>query len=215
MGCLALALALLVAVVRLWPSAWLVREKPAEIMYADKKTVAVQEIPQTAQSEPPPPPPPLPPVAVPDDAEIEEPETLDFSALLFPTEPPGEGTQTRNEGNAEETAGLAPEQGARVLRYPEAEYPRVARREGVRALFFVEVVVLPSGRVGAAKITKRQLLSGDGAPGRVVGKVGYGLDEAALTAARSHLFRPARTGGEAVRSRVTLTISFRGSDGEY
>ena len=213
MGCLALALALLIAAVRLWPGAWLAREEPVETVYAGKKTIAVREIPQTTQSEPPPPPPPLPPVVVPDDAEIEEPEALDFSARLFPTEPPGEGAQTSSEGDAEETAGLAPDQGARILRYPEAEYPRAARREGVRALFLVEVLVLPSGRVGAAKITKRQLLSDEGQPGRVVGKIGYGLDEAALSAARNHLFRPARVGDEAVQSRVMLTISFRGSDG--
>src|SRR5690625_5390259 len=43
---------------------------------------------------------------------------------------------------------------------------------------------------------------------QAVDRVSYGLEEAALTAARQWLFRPARDGGQAVPAHYDLTFSF-------
>lgn len=90
------------------------------------------------------------------------------------------------EGDAETSQSAAPEIGARQLRIPEPNYTE------------------------AARILRRVLLSSEDGSGtkRTVEALGYGLEEAALDAARRTLFRPARAGGKAVQSRKTLTLTF-------
>ena len=114
------------------------------------------------------------------------------------------------EGDAETSQSAAPEIGARQLRIPEPNYTEAARSGDVRAQVEMEVTIAPSGRVKDARILRRVLLSSEDGSGtkRTVEALGYGLEEAALDAARRTLFRPARAGGKAVQSRKTLTLTF-------
>jgi TonB family protein len=62
----------------------------------------------------------------------------------------------------------------------------------------------------ALEIDARGQVTGTSLPGPVAG---FGFDEAALVAARSARYRPARREGVAVESTTTLRIVFRMSDG--
>lgn len=204
---LAATLLLLIGLVRLWPAG------PADAtprLYSSRGDEAIQinEIQPTshAQQRTPPPPAPLPPIVRPNDELIEE-EPLDFTDSDLPIEEPDTDDQ-QQEGIADASAGSQPDTNARLLRYVEPDYTRAAREDNVRARVVVEVNVDAQGRVQSATILKRMLLDEDGTPTRVVSRLGYGLEEAALTAAQQCLFRPARADGQPVATRTTLTISF-------
>ena len=71
------------------------------------------------------------------------------------------------------------------------------------------MLVDEKGRVEATKVLERFLLgSKKDDPKRAVTLLGYGLEEAALSAAGRWLFRPARKNGTAVRSYHALTFRF-------
>lgn len=208
MACLALALLLIIGLVHLWP-AW--TGGPSDIVYSATADEAIQieEIQPTSQSmeKRPPPPAPLPPVVVPNDA-IDEVEPLAFTDSSLPIENPGED-EVRQEGTSQQAAqAQRPDVNARLLRYVEPEYTRAARRNDIQAEVVIEVRIDEQGRVQSASIVQRKLLGEDGASSRVVDELGYGLEEAALAAARQCLFRPARANGEPVPTRTTLTIRF-------
>ena len=207
--CLAASLLLMVAAARLWPSASS-QPVPAPATY-DNEAVALHEITQTrhAKRRAAPPPPPVPLFET--DDFIEQ-EPLDLSVELAPDRSPSDappGPTSTRDGAAETPAASAPQVGARLFQNPELNYTEAARRKDIRARVDVEVVIAPTGRVEAARIVRRVLLSGENAQTqRAVSSLGYGLEEAALDAARHALFRPARAGGKAVESRKTLTLTF-------
>lgn len=208
MASLAFTLLLLIGVVRFWPAS---PDAPSDAIYnaAGEETIQIEEIVPTSQTreQRPPPPAPLPPVVVPNDV-IDAVEPIDFTDAHLPIENPGQdathqdGTQTRT------VAARQPDVNARLLRYVEPEYPQAARRRDVRAEVVIEVNVNPAGQVTSASIVRRTLLGDEDTASRTVDKLGYGLEEAALAAARQCLFRPAQANGEPVATRTTLTIRF-------
>ncbi|MBI2922626.1 MAG: energy transducer TonB [Planctomycetes bacterium] len=78
------------------------------------------------------------------------------------------------------------------------EYPRLAREEGWEGTASIELLVTDRGEVAEARLAKS---SGHQA-----------LDEAALEAARTWTFEPARKGGIAVAARVRMPVTFRLTD---
>ena len=75
----------------------------------------------------------------------------------------------------------------------EARYPEEANQKRLEANVGLELVVGEDGRVVEAKVTS---------------PAGSGFDEAALEAARSFVFNPARQGGKPIRSSVQFTYEF-------
>ena len=87
----------------------------------------------------------------------------------------------------------------------EPEYTREARRARIRTEIVVEVQVSPTGQVLSATVVERYLLT---PRRRRVDTLGYGLEEAALAAARRWRFRPARVNDQPVASFTRITFSF-------
>ena len=206
---LTVTLLLRIGLVRYWPS-W---RGPSDLPYSatGKETIQLEEIQPTSQSleKRPPPPAPLPPIVVPNEV-LDEVKPLDFTDAALPIDNPGDDDE-RQEGTSDQaTAARRPDVNARLLRYVEPEYTRAARKRDVRAQIVIEVQIDEQGRVQSAAIVKRMLLGKDGQPARAVDQLGYGLEEAALSAARQCLFRPARANGQPVPTRTTLTIRFGG-----
>jgi len=83
---------------------------------------------------------------------------------------------------------------ARLLRGTTPSYPSQARAEGIEAEVKLELVVSSAGAVEDAKVTRR---------------AGYGLDEAAMVAARQFRFTPASRHGQPVRVRMSWAVEFR------
>ncbi len=208
MGGLALALALVLALFRFWP-ALPDDETLAPVYAASGEVIELKEIMPTAQAgeRMPPPLSPLPPVEVPDDVVLEDVDIRfqDLSLLLEGPPPLTEAPPGAEGGNTQ-----APPQadlGPRPVRFVEPEYTQSARSSNVRATVVVRVLVGSTGRVEEATVTQRFLLEGESSR-EMVAHVGHGLEEAALSAARRWMFRPARENGQAVASYTTLTFSF-------
>ena len=208
--CLTAALLLLIAAVRLWPTSPADAHAPVYSNHAP--AVELREATPTRHARRASPPPPPPPVPLYESDNTVEQEPLNLTVELAPDRsdeetPPGPASP-RN-GKAEASRVAAPDVSARQLRIPELNYTQAARREGIRAQIDVEVLIAPTGHVEKAHILRRVLLSSDDTQTkRTVTVLGYGLEQAALDAARQTLFRPARSGGEAVKSRKTLTLTF-------
>jgi protein TonB len=201
-----LSLLLVVAVVRWWPAPGS-PSSDATFSARGQETVQMEEIQPTSHAieKAPPPPAPAPPVVVPNDRIIEFEFEMTDSAL--PVDDPGDDDE-RQQASSGATAGQRPDANARLLRYVEPTYTQSARKNNVRAQVVVEVLVSPAGKVQEATVLERRLLADDGKAKRTVDRLGYGLEEAALSAARRCLFRPATNGGEPVATRTTLTIRF-------
>jgi protein TonB len=215
--CLATSLLVLIAAVRLWPT-WPEAADGDAVLYAPHGPVDLREVTQTQHARRGSPPPPPPPVPIFEVEDLVEQPPLDLTVELTPAESPSEappGPESLRDGEADESSARVPDVGARQLRIPEPNYTKAARREDIRARVDVEVIIAPTGRVAEARILRRVLLSGsEEAPAqRVVSVLGYGLEEAALDAARRTLFRPARAGDEPVKSRKTLTLTFGPGNG--
>jgi TonB family protein len=75
----------------------------------------------------------------------------------------------------------------------EAAYPEEAKAQRLEANVGLELIVGDDGHVIDAKVTS---------------PAGHGFDEAALAAARSFVFTPARQGGRPIRSSVQFTYEF-------
>lgn len=205
---LVFALLLLIGLVRWWPTG---PDAPPDLVYSTAGTdrIDIEEIQPTSQSRErrPPPPAPLPPVVVPNTV-LDEVPPLDFTDTALPIAPPGEDAERQEGTRADAGATPRPDVNARLLRYVEPDYPRAARRRNLQAEVVIEVQVTAAGRVETATILERTVLDAAGEPVRTVDELGYGLEEAALQAARRCLFRPARAAGEPVPTRTTLTIRF-------
>lgn len=203
------ALLLAVAIVKLYPVAD--DDSTGRIVYdgSESEAIRIEEIQPTRQAEtaPPPPPPPIP-VLVPDDAELDE-DNLDFSDGLLLTEDTGEdaaGTQGSDDAPSPRSSG--PTIGPRTVRFVEPEYTQEARRRRIRAELVIRVLVDERGRVEESTIVERFLLTDDGTSRTPVDALGYGLEEAALSAAGRWMFRPARENGEPVAAHTELTFTF-------
>lgn len=205
MGAMVVVLAFTVAVVRWWPTD--VEPAPdGPFRERGAERISVREVQPTNQSEQktPPPPAPLPPVVVPNDVLVEQ--DMEIGEAELRVEMP-EDDERLQEGTDQATTARQPDTDARLLRNVQPEYPAAARDEGVRARLEVEVEIDENGRVKDAQIRRRWRLSGDGVTDPV-SRLDYGLEEAALSAARRSRFRPARADGQHVPTRKVITFTF-------
>ncbi len=209
MAGLAASLLLLVAAVNLWPVPY--DDAPPDRIYTTRgpETIQMEEIVQTNQRRRmPPPPAPLPPIIVPNDVIIEE--TFDFTDSFLPIEEPSidkDFTPGLPEGQTASMARVTTD--PTPVRIVEPEYTRAAKKKKIRAEVVVEVLIDEKGRVEASKVLERFLLGNKkDDPKQPVNLLGYGLEEAALSAAGRWLFRPARKNGTPVRSFHALTFRF-------
>ncbi|MEL6442621.1 MAG: energy transducer TonB [Bacteroidota bacterium] len=213
LAALAASLALVCAVFTLWPHDLLAPAEAAVYDAAAPEVIVLEEIAQTVQAPPPPPPPPtlLPPVEVPDEIEIPD-EELDFEepTLDLPTEiaiPDAPALEvTPVPAPAAPAFVERPQRSPVHLTLSTPTYPEEARRAGIRARVRVKVLVNESGQVAEAEVVERLLLRGS--EERMVDAIGYGVEAAALDAARRERFRPARHDGSRVRAYTTTTYSF-------
>lgn len=209
LACIVAALLVCIGLVKLWPAPSPDGEKS---VYSTQphEAIEIDEIRPTrqAQKAPPPPRPPVP-IIVPNDVVLEEID-LEFTDAL-PVPDPGDDEEMQ-EGSAEEgpPARLASvEVGPKLVRIHQPDYPRAARRKGIKAEVVVEVLISERGRVQEATIMERFVLGkDDDDPKEPVPQLGYGLEEAALSAAQQCMFRPARKNGTPVRSYTTVTLVF-------
>jgi len=142
------------------------------------------------------------PKPVPDDALVSEPEVGFETGGAFGTDGPGmQAPGTTDglwDGNAAPSLPTAPEIFLFVEVPPELVsitnpvYPELAREAGVEGTVHVKVLVSEEGFVLEAFVLEGLPL----------------LDEAALEAARSALFRPAQQSGQPVRTWVVMPIEF-------
>lgn len=209
LGSLAAVLVLGIALVRWWPSF----ESTSNTSFRDQapERIQLEEVQPTSQSQElrPPPPAPLPPVVVPNDVLIKE--ELEFGDAKLAIDDPDDDAEYQ-EGSAEAPpASRQPDTNARLFRAVQPEYPSAARDNSIRARVQVAVKITEQGQVQEASIQKRWLLSTEG-QARPVSKLEYGLEEAALAAARRSLFRPARANGQPVETQTTLTFEFGTSE---
>ena len=84
------------------------------------------------------------------------------------------------------------EHGPELISIRPTEYPEIAREAGIEGKVFVRVLVGADGFVHAAEILEGVL----------------GLDEAALAAARTAVFKPAEQQGRAVATWMVIPIEF-------
>ena len=207
---LAGTLLLLVALVKLWPAP---TEEAEPLRYGARTSerIQIEEVVPSSQTleRRPPPPAPVLPVVVPDELVLEEVEIDLGDANLLPVADPSDDDALAEgdpDGRPASERGLA--RAAKPVRFVEPEYTRAARRKRVRAEVVVEVEVDARGRVQAARVLERYLIGEEDEPKRPVAEVGYGLEEAALAAARRWQFRPAQLDGEPVADQATLTFFF-------
>lgn len=205
---IATALALVLAVVKLWPAPENPSPQAAVYEVGEREVIEIEEVQPTRQSEakPPPPAPPIP-ILVPDDVALED-EEIEFSDNLLDVEESGDDALLQ-EGDDEPTANApGPTVGPKTVRFVEPEYTRAARRNRVRAELVVAVMIDERGQVQNTEVVERFLLDKDGSSKTPVNSLGYGLEESALSAADRWIFRPARKDGRPVASRTTLTFTF-------
>ncbi len=207
---MAAVLSCCIGLVRWWPAG---DHTPVNLRpEGERETVDITVVQQTVQGrrQPLPPPPEVqaPPIEVPDDVTLPD-EELDLS--LPPERPPGEGTARRGtagEDSLESPGDTVRGQPPRPARLVEPNYTAEARDAGVRARIVVEVLVNPEGYVEERRIVQRHVVDEGGRTLEPVEEVGYGLEEAALTAAKDWRFRPGRRNGEAVSTYTQVTFSF-------
>ena len=176
----------------------------------DQDIIALEEIQPTRQTQkPPPPPPPLIPIVVADDIIIEEEIEVEDQALVLEEYAENlfdDTAQITTAGN--NATSKAPERGPKEMRFVEPEWPREARRKKVRADVIVEVLVDEKGLVREANVVDRYLYQKDSDEKEQVAELKYGLEEAAVAAAKRWMFQPARQDGNPVKSYKTITFSF-------
>ena len=228
LACLAASLAVINGAFLLWPDVDLAPDLPRDV--APREQVVLELVEPTRQPPPPanlppaPPPPTtsdLPPVEVPDER-IEE-EILD--ELTLPTVPRPTSRPTRPAppvpappappGPPAPPPPGPPPAADRIVEAPDRSpslsgqalpvYPRGASVSDFRGRARVRVLVNAGGRVTEAEILERAEFQ----RGREVAVASFPpeFDAAILEAARRHVFRPARDGGERVRSYAYISVS--------
>lgn len=210
LGSLVVVLLLGIALVRWWPAPL---NSSSEAPFRDRapERIQLEEVQPTSQAKElkPPPPAPLPPVVVPNDVLIKE--ELEFGDAKLAVEDPEDDAEYQEGAADASTASRQPDTNARLFRAVQPEYPSAAQEKSVRARVQVTVHVTDQGQVQEASVQKRWLLSTDG-HAQPVARLEYGLEEAALSAARRSLFRPARADGDPVETQTTLTFEFGTSE---
>lgn len=207
MVCTACVLVLALAVVHGWPRTEVEIETPPPSEREMIAFVADAVMPTVRPGGAPPPLAPRIPVEVPNDTPLDFPY-LDFNVEL-PSVVAGVENGLLDTGDDESGGGSYVYAPPRPLRFVEPEITPEARRRGIRARIVVRVNVDADGKVTSAEITLRHIaVDRAGTQLQAVDRVSYGLEEAALTAARQWLFRPARDGGQAVPAHYDLTFSF-------
>lgn len=203
-------LVLVIALVRWLPSSGpSVPEGPFREQPTDR--IQVKEIQPTTQSQErrPPPPAPLPPVVVPENIPIQK--EIEFGESRLSLANPEDDPRLQDGTAERRSASRQPDRNPRLFRAVQPDYPPAARENGVQARVQVSVQVSKTGRVEEATILKRWRLS-DGGTARPVSQLEYGLEKAALGAARRSRFRPARKNGLPVASQTTITFEFGPSE---
>ena len=200
-------LLILVLAVRLWPIGQVY--DPLHLVYRalEPDVIVLDDIQPTRQlRRPPPPPAPLPPVIMPEDRILEDPPTFDADFLPLDNALPPDNAVAEESSEAQQVRRA--DSGPKPVRIAEPEYPRAARRRNIRAEVEIRVDIDRQGRVIAHEVTSRYLLGEDGSTREPVTALGFGLEEAAVSAARRWLFRPARKEGQTVRSQYALSVKF-------
>lgn len=204
MGSLIGALMLCIAAVHLWPSN---QEKAVRLVETKKQAVLTLEtvMPTRQNVAPALPPPPVvqaPPVEVPDPVVLAK-EPIDLSM------PVGKKDKyLKGQGLAPKNSRQAPGQAPKPVRFVEPVYPQKAQENKVRARIVVEVLVGKKGQVKGQQVVQRLLLDKEGKPKGKVDHLGYGLEEAALTAVSSWRFKPGRQEGRPVEAYARVVFSF-------
>ena len=204
LACTAGALLLILLCFKLWPP--MGTPEPLDIVYSSPDQIHIEDILPTRQARrAPPPPAPLPPVVVDEDVILDAELDLDISPLALDG-PPLDDPAPESAQSAAGTA-LASEV-PKPIRIVTPEYPRAAERRKIRAEVVVAVIVDRRGRVDGTDIVARYLLDEQEGTRSQVDALGFGLEEAALSAAERSLFRPARKDGIAVASNHQLSFKF-------
>ncbi|WP_263785427.1 energy transducer TonB [Salinibacter grassmerensis] len=210
LGALAVVLALGVALVRWWPAP---SPQAPDGPFGERgpDRIQVNEVQPTAQAreQTPPPPAPVPPRVVPNNVVIEE--EIEFGTSALAVDAPEDDDQLREGTTGPPGATRTPDTNARLFRAVQPDYPTAARKENVQARIRIAVQVSETGQVTGATVLKRWQLA-DGRRARAVAHLNYGLEEAALVAARRSRFRPAQQNGQPVASQTTLTFEFGTSE---
>ncbi len=235
LACLAASLAVVNGAFLLWPDVDLGPELPSVV--APREQVVLELIEPTRQPPPPanprPLPPPPPPVS-PDRAPVEVPDERLVEDIVqdlrLPTPPvprpaprPAPGPRPAPPGPPG-PPGPAPPAPAppgpppasdRIVEQPDRSpslsgqalpvYPRDASVSGFRGSARVRVLVNAGGRVTDAEILERTTF--DRGRETAVAAFPAEFDAAILDAARRHVFRPARDGGERVRAYAFISVS--------
>lgn len=208
LACVAVSLIVVLSAVKLWPPPS--EDATPRLVYdtGEREVIEIEEIQPTRQvnAKPPPPPPPIP-IVVPDDVVLEGDE-IEFADEFLALDDPGEDALPSEESGDAVAESAGPTEGPKTVRFVEPEYTREARRNRIRAELVVAVMIDERGQVQDAEIVERFLLDKDGVTKPPVATLGYGLEEAALSAADRWIFRPARKNGQPVPSRTTLTFTF-------
>jgi periplasmic protein TonB len=177
-------------------------ENEFEIFTYEQETIEMEEIIQTEHTQPPPPPPRPPvPVAVPNDAIIDEDVMLFDSEFLmdeaFELPPPPAPVDSEEEAEPEVfiTVETMPELIGGIQSVQErVVYPEIARRAGIEGRVVVQFVIDEQGRVTSPVVVRG---------------IGGGCDEAAVEAVKQARFTPGLQRGRPVKVRYSIPVTFR------
>ena len=210
LGSIVVAQLLVIAFVTWWPNIQWMPDDDLIYNTRGQDLIALEEIQPTRHAQkPPPPPPPLIPTVVADDIILEEEIEIEDTFLVLEEYADNLFEDTSNITAAgSNTTSKAPERGPKEMRFVEPEWPREARRKRVRADVMVEVLVDEKGLVRDARVVDRYLYEKDSDEKEQVAELKYGLEEAAVAAAKRWMFQPARQDGNPVKSYKTITFSF-------
>lgn len=202
-----LSLVVVNALILFWPQI----ENSTEGVVFDvrgQEVINIEEIQQTRQEKRKPAPPiPAPPIIMPDDLVLDDMEIeIEDASLII--DDPGTDTEIIEGTNQGANVAARADKGPSPVRIATPQYPREAKRRNIRAEVVIEVLVDERGRVKEARIIKRFLLDKNNAEREPVSLVGYGIEEAALAAARKHIFSPARQNNKRVSSYTILKFQF-------
>lgn len=209
LGGTAVALLVLIGAFRLWPPP----STDSDGLYTSipQEHVLIEEVQQTRQSQrEPPPPAPMVPIPVPNDVVLPE-EIVEFELPTLAAKDPGQGEDPiQSEGDTEDIPAFVPvaDEKPRPLRYVEPEFPKEASKRKIKAQVDVRVIVNQQGQVTDLEIVALKLLNDAGSVLEQVEQLGYGIEEAALDAARRWRFRPAKFRGRTVSTYHLLEFKF-------
>lgn len=172
-----------------------------------QEVIQVEEIQQTTQEKRKPPPPvPQPPVVMPDDVVLDDIELEIADVALDINEAGADEENVEGAETGDNPVAARADRSPSPVRIATPEYPREADRRNIRAEVVVEVLVDIRGRVVDTRVVERYLLNKDGTEKEAVAEIGYGIEEAVISAAERHTFRPAIQAGQRVQSYSILTF---------